>query len=144
MLKRKLAIPAAMAALALAGCSADGLSTNEVVRAAEERVRQKYGLGPDAQLATEVFVGSPRDGDTVICGTVTGAGAGGTAIPPQRFVAATDPARWMKFEEADPAMRVPRPAKFIEWETNCMAERGDNTAEPLSAAETPSQEPPGE
>ena len=133
---RSSALIATAAAFLLSGCGKeDGLSTAELRQAAEQRVREKFNLAPDIPLSTETFVGNPLDGDVVICGTVKGAGPHAPAFPPQRFVAATDPARWLKFQEADAPMRTTHPDKFIEWEGHCMGERGDNSDEPLAVTE---------
>lgn len=119
---------------ALAACDSGGVSTAEAERAAESQVRERLGLGADAKLETQVFVGKPRDGETTVCGTVRPAG-GGAAFPPQRFVAATDPARWLVFEQMpDPSAASPM-NMFADWETHCAGMEGDNQDEPLAPTE---------
>ena len=132
--KRHAAAAFAIACAALAGCGSEGISTAEAEAAAEQRVRTKFGLPPQAQLSTDIFVGAPREGETVLCGTVS-PGKGAAAFPPQRFVAATDPARWLVFEEAADPMRRPEPNMFAEWLTHCHGESGDNSEEPLAPTE---------
>jgi hypothetical protein len=106
--------------LAGAGCSqGDGMSTADIQAAAKERVRQSLGLEEGSALFTNLFVGEPVDGDTVLCGTVRGRRADGSTITPRRFIAATDPARWVKFEPATGIDIPSRPDKFIEWHTTC-------------------------
>ncbi len=50
-------VPALIALALLTGCSKDEVSTAEVASAAEERVREKFGLPADVKLQTTVFVG---------------------------------------------------------------------------------------
>lgn len=112
------------------GCDGPGLSTTEVKAAAKERVRKSLGLRADQNLATDIFVGKPKDGDTVICGTVSGLTAQGTWVHSRRFVAATDPARWIQFEtpaEARTPDRIGHTSTdmFVdEWAKYCAGERG--------------------
>lgn len=108
--------------LLLTACDGGGLSTAEMREAAEERVRQSLGLTEESALFTDVFVGEPVDGDTVLCGTVEGRTAEGAAIAPRRFIAATDPARWVTFEPVDGAILPSQPDKFAEWHTTCAGE----------------------
>ena len=109
--------------LALAACNGGGLSTAEMQAAAQERVRQSLGLTTESALFTNVFVGEPLDGDTVLCGTVEGMTAEGDRIAPRRFIAATDPARWLKFEPVDGNILPSQPDKFVEWHTTCAGEQ---------------------
>ena len=107
----------------LAACdSGGGLSTSDVQAAAKERVRETLQLTPESVLFTNVFVGEPFDGDTVLCGTVSGRRADGTEITPRRFIAATEPARWLKFDPAAGLDLPSQPDKFIEWHTSCAGE----------------------
>ena len=112
-------------AVALAGCGGEGLSTADVQTAAKERVRDQLGLTEASALFTDTFVGQPLNGDTVICGTVEGTTADGATITPRRFIAATDPARWVKFEPVTDAIIPSRPQKFIEWDDVCVASNTD-------------------
>ena len=116
-----LAVLAAL--LAGAGCDpGDKVSTADVQAAAKERVRQSLGLQEGSALFTNMFVGKPVNGDMVLCGTVGGRRADGSTITPPRFIAATDPARWIKFEPAT-GIDIPlRPDMFIEWHTTCAGE----------------------
>lgn len=98
------------------------MSAADAQEAAKERVRSSLGLQQDAALFTNVFVGEPMDGDTVLCGTVEGRRSDGTAIQPRRFIAATDPARWVKFEPADGLDLPSQPDKFLEWHSTCLEE----------------------
>ena len=118
---------------ALAACDSGGLSTAEAERAAENQVRERLGLGADAKLETDVFVGRPRGGETTICGTVRPAGGG--AFPPQRFVAATDPTRWLVFESLPDQTAASPMNMFADWETHCAGVEGDNADEPLAPTE---------
>lgn len=116
-------LTAAALTLALAACGeSGGLSTADVREAAQERVRAELGLTEDAATFTNLFVGEPVDGDTVVCGTVEGRRADGTVITPRRFIAAADPARWIKFEPATGLDLPSQPDKFIEWHTTCAGE----------------------
>ena len=112
-----------LAALLLAGCESGGLSTAEMQEAAKERVRESLGLTQESALFTEVFVGEPVDGDTVLCGTVEGTTADGTRIRPRRFIVATEPARWLKFEPVDGNVLPSQPDMFAEWHTTCLGEQ---------------------
>jgi len=120
----RTAIPAVMALILLSGCADDGISTAEIERAAEQRVREKFGLSTAADLRTTVFVGRPRDGDITLCGAVDGTRADGSAIPTQRFISATDPARWLLFGETDSPGRVSMPSMFPDWTKLCDGARG--------------------
>jgi hypothetical protein len=124
MISRIIALPA-LAALALTatGCDGGGLSTADVQQAAKERVRESLDLTQESTLFTDVFVGEPTNGDTVICGTVEGSRADGARIAPRRFIAATDPARWIKFDPANGNVLPSQPDKFLEWHTTCLGER---------------------
>lgn len=116
--------------VSLAACDRGGLSTAEVTAAAKERVRQSLGLGVQNALFTDVFVGRPKDDDVVICGTVSGARPDGATLGPRRFVAATDPARWIHFETAaeagqpDEIGRTSTDMFVDEWSRYCVGERG--------------------
>ena len=113
-----------LAALLAAGCGAeDGVSTADVQQAAKERVRTALQLRPDAVLFTETFVGEPLDGDPVLCGTVSGKRADGSEVAPRRFIAATDPARWVKFDPAQGMAPPTQPDMFVEWHTSCAGEQ---------------------
>lgn len=114
----------------IVACDSGGLSTLDVQTAAKERVRRSLGLTGETALFTDVFVGSPRDGEVVLCGTVKGEKPDGSTVGPRRFVAGTDPAQWLHFETAaevgevdtiDPtAMNM-----FVdEWAKFCAGERG--------------------
>ena len=123
MIHRKITGSVLFAALTMvAACDNGGLSTTETRQAAEERVRQSLGLTEETALFTNIFVGEPVDGDTVLCGTVQGNRADGTAITPRRFIAAVDPARWIWFNPADGNVLPSQPDKFIEWHTTCTGE----------------------
>lgn len=110
---------AAIGAALLAACDSDGLSTVDVMTAAKERVRQSLELTEDSTLFTNVFVGEPVEGDIVVCGTVEGRHADGSIVEPRRFIAATDPARWIKFEPVNNPIIPSQPDKFIEWNPTC-------------------------
>lgn len=103
-------------------CGRDGVSTADVRAAAEQRVRESLGLTKDSALFTNVFVGKPIDGDVVLCGTVEGRRADGTVIPPRRFIAATDPARWVRFETARDVALPSQPNMRLAWATACAGE----------------------
>ncbi len=120
----KTAIQALMGLSLLSGCADDGVSTAEVERAAEQRVREKYGLSDGADLQTDVFVGRPRDGEVTLCGAVEGTRADGSTIPTQRFISAIDPARWMLFGATHTPGRVTRPDMFPDWTELCDGARG--------------------
>jgi len=114
----------AIAALALVcSCGNEGLSTNDVQAAAKERVREKLGLTAESALFTEIFVGKPVDGDTTLCGTVEGKRADGTSVPQQRFIAATEPGRWLKFGRADGPTPPTHPDMFTDWTEICAGEQ---------------------
>lgn len=107
----------------LAGCGSEGLSTSDVQAAAKERVREKLALTPQSTLFTETFVGRPVDGDTTLCGTVEGKRADGTSVPPRRFIAATEPGRWLKFGAADGPTPPTHSDKFANWTEICGGEQ---------------------
>ncbi|MDT9600138.1 hypothetical protein [Sphingosinicella rhizophila] len=110
----------ALSTLILMGsCKENGLSTAEIQEEAKERVREQLGLTEEAALFTEMFVGKPLDGDTIVCGRVGGRRADGTVIVPRRFIAATDPGRWVKFEPVTDSTLPSRPQKFVEWYGTC-------------------------
>jgi hypothetical protein len=108
--------------LLAASCGDNGLSTAEFQQAAKERVRAALNLTPESTLFTNVFVGKPAKGDMVLCGTVQGQRADGSDIGPRRFIVATDPARWLKFEPIDDDALPSQPDKFLEWSTSCTDE----------------------
>ena len=103
----------------LCGCAEEGLSTGDVQAAAKERVREKLGLTAESALFTETFIGRPFDGDSTVCGTVEGKRADGTPVPPQRFIAATEPGRWVKFSGGDGLTAPTHPDKFANWTELC-------------------------
>jgi hypothetical protein len=103
-------------------CGRDGVSTTDVQAAAEQRVRESLGLTEESALFTNVFVGKPIDGDVVLCGTVEGRRADGTVIPPRRFIAATEPARWIRFETARDVALPSQPNIFVARATACAGE----------------------
>lgn len=118
-----LKVAVAMSLALLVACSeGQELSTADVRRAAEERVRAALDLKEDATLFTNVFVGEPVGGDTILCGTVEGTRSDGTPISKRRFIVATDPAKWMVFEPAGGATSPSQPDKFLEWHTSCLGE----------------------
>lgn len=119
---------------ALAACESGGTSTAEAERAAEQQVRERFALPADAQFDTDVFVGTPLDGEIILCGTVRSAG-GGNAFPPQRFVAKTDPATFLKFQAADAPTPPTAPNMFVEWDEHCAGNQGENSDEPLAPTE---------
>jgi hypothetical protein len=108
----------ATAALLLAGCNAGGTSTQEVRRAAIEHARQQLKLPADTPLEARAWVGQPHDGELTVCGTVSGQ-SGSSAVPPQRFAAATEPIEWLLFEPAHDPMVRSQPDKFREWSQLC-------------------------
>lgn len=111
---------AAAATLILGGCGDEGgMSTADVQSAAKERVRAELGLTTESVLFTETFVGQPVDGDITICGTVEGRTSDGRAVTARRFIAAADPARWVKFEPVTNSALPSQPRKFVEWYGTC-------------------------
>lgn len=123
-------VPAAAALiLMLSACEGEGLSTAETEQAAEERIRQTYGLSDEVDLQSRVFVGRPRDGDVVLCGLTTDPA---NRIPAQRFIAATDPARWLQIAPAHSASIHAQPDKFPEWDQHCAGADGEAGEEPLA------------
>ena len=120
----KTAISAVIALILLSSCADDGISSAEVESAAEQRVRDKLGLSTETDLQTTVYVGRPRDGDITLCGAVDGTRAAGSAIPTQRFISSTDPARWLLFGETDSPGRVSMPSMFPDWTKLCDGARG--------------------
>ena len=115
----RAAIPLLACMMLFAACGDDSLSTAQVEEAAKERVRQKLGLNPEAALFSTVWVGKSRDGEMVLCGRVAGAPENGPGIAPRRFIAATDPARWVLFEPASNVSLPAQPDRFVEWKTAC-------------------------
>lgn len=121
-MKQRPILIATASCLLLAACNAAGPTTAEVQSAAKERVRQTLGLTPEAALFSNVFVGEEVEGTPVLCGTVRGRTAEGRAITPRRFIAATDPARWVKFEPADGLDPPTAPNIFVNWHEVCAGE----------------------
>ena len=115
---------AAAGALALAACDGGGLTSNDVQTAAKERVREQLNLTADSTLFTETFVGQPVNGDTVVCGTVSGRTAEGAEITPRRFIAAADPGRWVKFEPVTNVALPTKPDMFVDWYKACEPQAG--------------------
>lgn len=111
----------AFAALA-AGCSGNGLSSEDATEAAKQRVRETLGLSQEAALFGKVYVGEPLEGEQVLCGTVRGTRADGRVITPRRFAITSEEPRWLIFETADRQPLPSRPDKFIEWHTTCFNE----------------------
>ena len=114
---------AIVAALLVGACDGGGMSTADVQEAAKDRVRSELGLTREAALFTETFVGEPLDGSTTLCGTISGKKADGTVITPRRFIAATDPARWVKFEPVTASTLSSHQNKFVEWVGTCLPGR---------------------
>lgn len=112
-----------MLGLLLLGCQDEDLSTAQVEEAAKGRVREKLGLNEETALFSTSWVGKSRKGETVLCGLVAGAPDNGPVIPPQRFIAAMDPARWVLFEPASSVSLPARKGSFIEWKTACDGRR---------------------
>ena len=106
----------------LAGCDRNDNSAAEVEKAAKEHVRQQLGLSKDAALFSNVFVGEPVDGETVICGTVSGTRTDGSALQPRRFAVAAENDKWLLFENAARQPLPSKPDKFVEWHTTCRGE----------------------
>lgn len=103
----------------LSACQEGGLSTADAATAAKERVRQSLGLSEDAALFTNIFVGRPVKDDRTLCGIVEGRRADGSRVAPRRFIAAVEPARWIKFEPVSTADLPSQPDKFVEWANVC-------------------------
>lgn len=110
------------AALLLPACSGEGVTTDDVKQAATERARQELGIPAGAPLEAAAWTGGEWGGDLVVCGTVSAPGGGGGAVRPQRFIATTDPFRWLVFEDAHAPMVQTQPNKFPEWTTVCNQE----------------------
>lgn len=110
-------LAAAAHLILLAGCDSGGTTTREVRQAAIERARQEFQLPADAPLEASVWAGQPRDGETIVCGTVSGGGS--AEFRPQRFAASTAPLEWLIFEDAHDAMVQADPDKFPEWSALC-------------------------
>ena len=115
---------AACLCLALIACESGGTSTTDVERAAEKRVRDKFGLDQDAPLKTDVFVGRPRDGETILCGRVDATASTGTALPTQFFISSTDPSRFLMFGRNDTPGRISQPDMFPDWTKLCAGAGG--------------------
>jgi hypothetical protein len=117
------AAAAFISAAALVSCSGgEGLSTAELQTAAKKRVARQLGLSDNAVLFTNTFVSQPDSGELedelVLCGTVEGKRADGTQIAPRRFIAATDPARWVRFDAVDQMTKGPI-NMAADWATAC-------------------------
>lgn len=107
-----------LATLALAGCRANGTSTADAKRSAEELVRDKFGLGDSADLQTRAFVGQAHKGKPVICVTVDGMRRDESRLPTQYLISAIDPQRWLMIG----SRITPRHTKtdmFAEWSELC-------------------------
>ena len=116
-------VTALAAAALLAGCGGNETSTAEVEEAAKEHVRQNLGLSKDAALFSDVFVGEPVDGETVICGTVSGTRTDGSPLEPRRFAVSAENNKWLLFESAAKQPLPSQPDKFVEWHTTCRGEK---------------------
>ena len=108
-----------LAALALAACADNGMSTEEIRLAAIERARQELGVPADTPLEATVWTGEEYDGDVVVCGTISDQTAGASNVVAQRFAASTEPFRWLIFEGAHEPMVISQPDKFPEWAIIC-------------------------
>ena len=107
------------AALAVAACDPGGTSSAEMEAAAVERARSELGLAGDVPLEAEVWVGREQhEGQTVLCGTVSGSGPD-KSVRPKRFAATGDPVDWLIFEDAHASMVPSQPDKFPEWRHLC-------------------------
>lgn len=123
MTNRMRRLPILIAALLLVpACGTESLSTAEAQNAAKERVRQSLELTEESALFTNTFIGEPVNGQTILCGTVEGRRADGTAITPHRFIAAVEPEQWLTFQPVDGNILPSRPDKFVEWHTTCAGE----------------------
>jgi hypothetical protein len=114
------------AALALAlslGACDEGVSVAEASAAAKQRVTHSLGLSPDAALFTNVFVGESVDGSPVLCGTVEGRRPDGSKIPARRFIAATEPLRWVRFEPiVEDNLATDTSEYYVTWRSTCAEE----------------------
>lgn len=116
MMRGLLLVPA----LLITACDDVGMSTAEIREAAVERARKDFQLPANAKLDAKVWVGTEIDDSPAVCGTVSGDGA---AMPPQRFLARTEPFDWIIFENAHAEMTLTQPNKFAEWQTYCSGQR---------------------
>ena len=105
-------------ALPLAACGGGALSTKDMEQAAKDKARQQLHLAADVPLEAKVWVGQPKDGHTVYCGTVSDTSSG-TSVTPQRFAATPDPLRWLVFEPAHEPMLPAQPDKYAAWGNLC-------------------------
>ena len=106
-------------AVVVAACDPGGTSSAEMEAAAVERARDELGLAADVPLQAEVWVGrGQHEGQTVLCGTVSGS-APGSKVTPKRFAATVDPVDWLIFENAHASMAPSQPDKFPEWRRLC-------------------------
>ena len=113
----------------LPACGDDGVSTAETEAAAKAYVRRNYDVSAETPLSVTVFVGRPRNGETVLCGEVSSAEP---AFRPKRFVAALDPLDWLVFEPAHAVSLPGQTDMFAEWISHCSGARGDEGEEPLA------------
>jgi hypothetical protein len=104
--------------LPLAACGGGALSTKDMEQAAKEKARADLHLAADTPLEAKVWVGQPKDGQTVYCGTVSDT-TSGTMVPPQRFAATPEPLRWLVFEPAHEPMIASQPDKYAAWGNLC-------------------------
>lgn len=120
-MRTRLLTVSASAAIALAGCGNEGLSTREVEAAAIERTRQELKLSADVPLEATVWTGREADGKLTYCGSVSSQEGAAAPIRAQRFAAHGDPLTFFIFGDAHQADPRTQPGKFENWATLCGA-----------------------
>ena len=105
--------------LFVAACGSGALTSEEIQQAAIERARTELGLPADTPLEAEIWASEGDREDVIFCGTISGQGEG-SQVTPQRFAAtATEPIRWIVFEEAHNPLLDTGEDRVPDWVNLC-------------------------
>lgn len=108
-----------LAAISLAACGGDGLTTREIEIAAIERARQELSIPANVPLKATVWTGRERDGQMSYCGSVSSEDGAASPIRPQQFAAHGDPLTFFIFGDAHQSDPRTQPGMFENWAAVC-------------------------
>lgn len=108
-----------LAAISLAACGGEGVTTRDIKAAAIERARQELRIPADVPLKATVWTGRERDGQITYCGSVSSEDGASSPIRPQQFAAHGDPLTFFIFGDAHQADPRTQPDMFENWTAVC-------------------------
>ena len=115
----RLTILSAVASISLGACGSEGVSTQQVEKAAIERARQELSLREDVPLKATVWTGRESDDQLTYCGSVSSVDGASAPIRPQQFAAHGDPLTFFIFGDAHQPDPRSQPGKFENWTALC-------------------------